>query len=130
MTDYTLDDLVRDATPDGSDDSGGGDSGSSGDDGGGLEWVGEVFERLDERGFIDAYMSEQLDIDPGEATADVSGDPDDLAADDIAAIGKQVIDHMGDVKISKIVRMAETNPQTVDKLIQAHTGGVEDESQA
>jgi len=115
MTDLTLEDLA--ASGGGSDDSGG--SSSSSDESGG-EWLVSLFDKLDERGYLDAYMAQQLDVDvPTEVEASGGGGDGDgsLEAGDVAQFGKHVIDEVGDVPISKVVRFAETNPETVNQLI-------------
>lgn len=96
------------------------------DDGDGGAWVKELFDRLDERGYLDAMIAQQFDLDPD---AGVEASPDggaegaaDLGADEIARFGKLVIDNVGDVPVSTVVQYAEENPDTVDALVSRALG--------
>lgn len=129
MSDLTIDDLAADegATVE----SGGG----SGDDGDAAEWIKEVFDRLDEKGVIDAYLQQQMGADPDAladeapavdaAPADDAADAGvgtDLDADTVATFGKIVIDQYGDVPISQVVKAAESDPEAVEEAINAALG--------
>jgi hypothetical protein len=119
VTDLTFEDLAAEVAGD--------DEPDEPDDAGGGEWVREVFDRLDERGYLDALMAQQLDLDPGaagvEATPDGGGEgAADLGAEEIARFGKLVIDNVGDVPVSTVVQYAENNPDTVDALVTRALG--------
>lgn len=133
--DVGVDDLLSDEATIVADDGDGGD----GDDST-AEFLEKVFDTLDERGYLDAMVTQQLDLDgqnanvPSEvAGSEGGGDPtasegspvDDLDADTVATFGKVVIDEMGDVPISKVVKLAESNPEMVDQAIQHAVGGGE-----
>jgi hypothetical protein len=132
--DVTVDDLLSDETTIVSD-----DADDDGDDST-AEFLEKVFDTLDERGYLDAMVTQGLDLDgeaanvPNEATGGGSGgDPtsgggvtaDDLDAGTVATFGKVVIDEMGDVPISKVVKLAESNPQMVNQAIQHAVSGGE-----
>lgn len=134
-SDVSLDDLKadQDAALGGDDDS----------DDSTAEFLEKVFDTLDERGYLDAMVAQQFDLDGVQSgtgeTGDVpaavdpdGGDPTGAAsagevdAEAVARFGKLVIDNMGDVPMSKVVKIAESNPQTVNQVIQQATqGGVD-----
>ena len=124
MTDLTLDDL---AAPDEGND-GSTDTETTDDSGDGGEWVGRLFDRLDERGYLDAIIAQQFDvpmndesnIDPDDST---DSENDSLDAGDVAQFGKLVIDNVGDVPMSQVVKYAENNPDVVDRLINKAMDG-------
>lgn len=118
-TDLTLADLAADDSS---------DSGSGGSDDTG-EWLGDLIDRLDERGYLDALITRQLDLDSqpmtddtadGEVPAGENGGGD-VDAEAVAQFGKMVIDQVGDVPMSTVVQYAENNPEVVDNLIQEAT---------
>lgn len=117
MTDLTLEDL-----------SGSGDDGddSDGESGSNSEWVGSLIERLDERGYLDALIAQQLDVDMTDTPA-ITDDGDEnseqttsgeLDHETVAHFGKLVLEEVGDIPISQVVKFAEANPDQVDNLIQ------------
>jgi hypothetical protein len=125
MSDLTIDDLAADegATV---------ESGGSGDGGDSAEWIGDLIDRLDEKGVLDALIAQQVGADPealaGEAPeveSDHAGDAGvetDLDADTVATFGKIVIDQYGDVPISQVVKAAESDPEAVEEAIDAALG--------
>lgn len=128
MGELTIDDLAA-------------DDGASTDDGGGsggdtADWVGDLIDRLDEKGVLDALVAQQVGLDPSEAVApepdaggaDAAADAGgaDLDAATVATFGKLVIDNVGDVPVSEVVKYAESNPETVERMIDAATGGADD----
>lgn len=127
MTDLTLEDL---ANPVSSSESSDGEAESESGEST-AEWVDKLFDKLDEKGVVDAYIESQLglnDIDMSNSDKpSIEGDSDgesggiDLGAGDIAHFGKLVIDNVGDVSMSTVVQYAESNPEMVDKLIQKAT---------
>jgi hypothetical protein len=125
-TDLTIQDLAADGDAGGSSDDGGGD--------GGGEWMVDLFDRLDDRGVLDLLIAEQFDVDPSavadgpveDVETDATPDPaggDALDADTVARAGKLVIDTLGDVKMSQLVKLAEKNPEKVDRLIRQGLDG-------
>lgn len=127
MTDLTLEDLANPVSS--SESSDGEPESESGEST--AEWVDKLFDKLDEKGVVDAYIESQLglgDVDmSNNDKPSIEGDSDgesggiDLGAGDIAHFGKLVIDNVGDVSMSTVVQYAENNPEMVDKLIQKAT---------
>lgn len=92
------------------------------------EWLVEIFDRLDERGLVepvlfgpDSNISKQTP--DGQPAEQGGGDGMELDADAIADVGKTVIDTMGDVPISEVVKYAEKNPEQVNQLIEQKLEG-------
>lgn len=85
------------------------------------EWLVEIFDRLDERGLVEPVLfgpDSNINQTPSAEPPEQDGDGVDLDADAIADIGKTVIDTMGDVPISEVVKYAEQNPEQVNQLIE------------
>lgn len=117
MTDITLEDLAG---------SGGGTDEQDADGGGGGgEWVGKLFDRLDDKGYLDAIIAQQFDVDTDmtqpDETAD-DGETGSIDAETVAQFGKMVIDQVGDVPMSEVVKYCESNPAVVNNIIQQATG--------
>jgi hypothetical protein len=125
MSDLTIDDLAADegATV---------ESGGSGDGGDSAEWVTDLIDRLDEKGVLDALIAQQVGADPEALAAEAPAVEADhggadaaeagIGADDVARIGKVVIDQYGDVPISQVVKAAESDPEAVEEAINAALG--------
>lgn len=124
MTDLTLDDL---ASPESSEPEPEPESSSSSSEKGG-EWIGRLMDRLDERGYLDAIIAQQFDVDMTDSnqnvdpTGSTDGENNTLDASSVAQFGKLVIDNVGDVSMSKVVQYAESNPQVVNQLISEAMG--------
>lgn len=119
MTDLSIQDLKADMDAQLPDDP---DS----EDGGG-EWVRELVDMLDQRGYLDPLIEQSLGVQGPAGSAPVQadgGDPApepagvDLDADAVSQFGKLVIDSVGDVPMSTVVQYAESNPDQVDRLIE------------
>lgn len=124
MTDLTLDDLASPSTNDDGDDV---EATNDGDSGGG-EWIDRLMNRLDERGYLDAIIAQQFDVNMNDNAVDPGNDnsstdtEDGLSAANVAQFGKIVIDNVGDIPMSQVVQYAENNPDVVDQLINRAMG--------
>jgi len=117
MTDITLDDLAADQAAEQDDDDGDSAEGVA-------RFLDKWAERLDEKGMLDAFLAKQMDMDATDINTDDGGEQgDELDADAVATFGKLVIDNVGDVPMSKVVKYAESNPQMVNQMIKRATGG-------
>jgi hypothetical protein len=119
---YTLADLAADAEVDTSDD---GDSGGSD--------LVELFEFVDDKVGLERMFMQSADLGGGDGSAPAevpartdgagaegdaggAGGPE-LNADNVAQLGKLVIDEFGDVPVSKVVKFAEANPSELNAAI-------------
>lgn len=100
---------------------------AAGDGKGTGEWAMEIFDRLDDRGLLEPMLFGPDSNISKQEPSDQGGDGEqgggvDLDADAIADVGKTVIDTMGDVRISEVVKFAENNPEQVNQLIEQKMG--------
>lgn len=90
------------------------------------EFLIRAMEMMDSKGLLEPLLFgpeqasniQQASPDPESGDGDDGGEQIDATV--IADVGKQVIDTVGDVPISEVVKMAENNPEQVDMLIQEH----------
>lgn len=121
MTDISLGELAADTVDPNGDSS---ESSESSEDGKATgEFLLEVYERLDEKGLVEPILFgpdsniSQRDAEPVEQGGGEGDDDPDLDAEVIADAGKTVIDTLGDVRVSELVKYAENNPEQVNQLI-------------
>lgn len=133
-SDYTLGDLVED--------SGSSSGGSSGGESGGGEWVNELFDRLDEKGYIDQFIAAKMnDSTPEPPAAEnhetvnpegVGGDRDEsgggFTAESLREMMLQLYDHSeeipgvsNDPKLSELIQLVENQPDLVNQMVQEYT---------
>jgi len=122
MTDITLGDLAPEseaADTSGNESNEDPDSGGDSDTG---KYIVEIYEKLEDRGLIEPIL-----FGPDSGLQEREREPDDdrdgeageeLNAETIADAGKTVIDTMGDVRISELVKFCESNPEQVNQLIE------------
>ena len=99
------------------------------------EWMFKLVDNLEERGYLGPLlfgpdgMKELQGSAPAPAGEDVeaAGGGTEINAESIADIGKEVIDHVGDRKLSEVVTMCEQRPQQVNMLINQKLGNEEPE---
>lgn len=124
MSDITIEDLKADMES--QTDTGGGEES-------GGEWINELIDTLDSRGYLDPLIQHSLgmeDMNPSTGAApaepaETDGGSVALDAADVAQFGKMVIDSVGDVPMSKVVEFSESNPEQVNQLIEQATQGQE-----
>lgn len=119
MTDYTIDDLVEAGTDDG-----------AGDDGGGSgEWVMDLVDRLDEKGYLGPLIfgpdaAEIDDMDRQEPAPDAGAD---MGADDVKGALLQVYDRAeqipglsDDPTVGELIKLIDGNPEMADQLLNEY----------
>lgn len=95
------------------------------------EWAMKIFDRLEEKGLLEPILFgpesniSETQTPAGEGQTTEGGESGEVAvdADQIAEIGKTVIDTLGDVPISEVVKYAESNPEQVNQLIEQQLEG-------
>jgi len=88
----------------------------------------EIVDRLDEKGILEPALfgpdkAQELNKENTQPvkSGDKSGSKDPkIDADKIAELGKKVIDSVGDVKMSQLVKYAEANPEEVNQLLNQY----------
>lgn len=96
------------------------------------EWIFKLVDRMEERGYLGPLlfgpdgMKELEGSAPAPAgdgaAVEAAGGGTEISAEAIADIGKEVIDHVGDRKLSEVVTMCEQRPEQVNMLIQQKLG--------
>lgn len=95
------------------------------------EWMFKLVDRMEERGYLGPLlfgpegvkeMQGSAPAPAGEGNAEATGGGTEISAETIADIGKEVIDHVGDRKLSEVVAMCEQRPQQVNMLIDQKLG--------
>lgn len=128
MTDLTLEDLAG---------VGGDDSGSSDGGSGGGEWVGNVIEKLDEKGLLDKlaenYMQNQMGgqqqaapEQPG-SPARSDGGEQDVDAEKVKGMMLQLYDNSSmipglseDPSLSELIELLDSHEDMANELIRRH----------
>lgn len=96
------------------------------------EWMFKLVDRMEERGYLGPLlfgpdgMKELEGSAPepaGGGPVEAGGGGKEIDADAIATIGKEVIDQVGDRKLSEVVVMCEQKPTMVNQLIDQQLGG-------
>lgn len=95
------------------------------------EWAMKIFDRLEEKGLLEPILFgpdsniKESQTPTSESQTSDGGESDrrPVDADEIAEIGKTVIDTLGDVPISEVVKHAEENPEQVNQLIDKKLEG-------
>lgn len=96
------------------------------------DFLMDMMDRLDEKGLLEPVLFGKDAIPDADASVadDPAGDEGEIEAggesidaEDVAAIGKKVIDTAGDLQISQVVQLAEQNPEQVNRLIESEIGG-------
>ena len=100
------------------------------------EWMFKLVDNLEQRGYLGPLLfgpdgvKELQGAAPapaGEQAAAPAGGGTEIDAESIASIGKEVIDHVGDRKLSEVVAMCEQRPEQVNMLIDQKLGDEPDD---
>lgn len=95
------------------------------------EWMFKLVDNLEQRGYLGPLLFGPDGVKELEgsapapadtATNEATGGGTDISAEAIADIGKEVIDHVGDRKLSEVVTMCEERPEQVNMLIDQKLG--------
>lgn len=133
-TDYTLADLAEDS---------GIAAGAGGSDGGsssGGEWVNELFDKLDEKGYLDQLIASQIKKSkPQQSGQDAPGyesvTPQESAggsqggfnSEQLRSLMLTLYDHSDqipgvseDPKLSELIQLVESQPEIANQMIEEH----------
>lgn len=117
MSDLSIEDLKADME----------EQNDSAEDSGGGEWISDLVDKLDDRGYLDPLIQHSLGVDGSPTTGasnvepvetDGGGESSGISAGDVSKFGTMVIDSVGDVPMSQVVKFAEDNPEQVNQLIE------------
>lgn len=91
------------------------------------EWVTELVETLDKRGLLEPILfgpdvaepPAALEQEPADDGDGDGGDAPQISAEQIAAIGEQIMAELGeDVTVAEVVEICRANPGLVNKQIE------------